>query len=156
MRTEYDIGYRHSASNLHIIEEMDVLQRLTHSTAMYLDAILRLESDTHGVRVTDLSLDMGLKKGTVSGALKRIRAAGFIDYSPYHHIRLTTPGRELAEVIAARNRTVTEFLVGVLHLDVSLADLAARRMGPKVDTSVVEGMRRFMTWTSSSELSNIT
>jgi DtxR family Mn-dependent transcriptional regulator len=129
--------------------KMSMSTGLTDSTEKYLDAILRLENENHAVRVTDLSIDLGLQKGSVSGALRSMKAAGLVDHSPYGRIRLTEFGRQQAEAIAGRNRTLAEFMVGVLQLDTALAEAAARRMGPAVETPVVDGMRRFMTWTVS-------
>lgn len=128
---------------------MSISTELTDSTEKYLDAILRLENEDLAVRVKDISIDLGLQKGTVSSALKSMKAAGLVDHSPYRRVRLTEFGRRQAEAIAGRNRTLAEFLVGVLHLDTALAEAAARRMGPAVETPVVDGMRRFMAWTIS-------
>jgi DtxR family Mn-dependent transcriptional regulator len=136
--------------------KMNISTGLTDNCEKYLDAILRLENEDHAVRVKDLSIDLGLQKGSVSSALKSMKAAGLVNHSPYRRIRLTEFGRQQAEAVAGRNRTLVEFMVGVLHLDTALAEAAARRMGPAVETPVVEGMRRFMAWTIAPSSPHLT
>ena len=104
----------------------------------YLEAVFRLERENGSVRVTDLAEDLGLLKGSVSGALRNLKALGLIDTSPYRSIELTDAGRRIAETIDQRNRALSLFLCRVLELPADESEKAARRMGPAVPETLIE------------------
>ena len=114
--------------------------RLTPASEKYVEAIFRLENKKGVVRITDLAIELGLKKGTVSGAAKTLRKQKIIDYAPYQSIRLTAAGRRAADKILRRNRILEQFLSQVLKIDPEISETAARRMGAAVDERVVERM----------------
>ena len=115
------------------------------SVSRYLDVILRLDAcSPNAVRVKDIARELGLLKGSVSGALKNLKAQGLVDYRPYRPIRLTAAGREMAEISAERIRILAQFLTAVLGIDPQEADAAARRMEPYVRDLVVERMWHYL------------
>ncbi len=119
---------------------MSPQQHINQCADRYLEAILRLENKEGLVRVKDIASELGLSKGSVSGALKTIKERGLIDFLPYRPIRLTAEGRNMAGRIAARNRILYRFLTKIIHMDSKASQTAARRMGPAVDDLVVEHM----------------
>lgn len=56
--------------------------RLSPANEKYLEAIFRLETEKPAVRVTELAIALGLKKGTVSGAVKTLKMKRVIDAAP--------------------------------------------------------------------------
>lgn len=111
----------------------------------YLDVILRLDAcSPNAVRVKDIAHELGLLKGSVSGALKNLKAQGLVDYRPYQPVRLTAAGREMAEISAERIRILAQFLTVVLGIDPQQANAAARRMEPVTEDMVVERMWRHL------------
>jgi DtxR family Mn-dependent transcriptional regulator len=116
----------------------------SESTDNYLETILGLEADKGAARVKDVAMELGLLKGSVSGAMKKLKARGYIDYVPYHPIRLTVKGRRIGEKIVWRNRILSQFLIDVLKMDPQTARRAARRMGPAAEEQVVDNMQNYM------------
>jgi DtxR family Mn-dependent transcriptional regulator len=87
---------------------------------------------------------LGLSKGSVCGALKKLRDQELINYWPYHPVTLTRVGRQTAENIIGRNRILSRFMAEVLLMDEQSSYQAAKCLGPLVEDTVVEYMRRFM------------
>ena len=116
----------------------------SESTSRYLDAIYRLGKYNNPVRVTDIAAELDLKKGTVSGALKNLKALQLVSYSAYSSIRLTESGSRIAARIVHRNQLLAQFLTVVLQIDPEWSDKAARRMGPIMDKRVIEHMGQFL------------
>ena len=119
--------------------------RQTRTTEKYLEVIFQLERNNGEVRVRDIATRLGLQKGTVSGALKKLKAHKWIVYPPYRSIRLTASGRRIAESVVQRNATLKQFLVEVLKMDPKDAEMAAGRMGYSVEDRVIERMLPFVT-----------
>ena len=94
--------------------------------------------------MTDIANELGLSKGSVSGALKKLRDLKFINYWPYHPVTLTRLGRQIAENVSWRNRILFRFMTEVLLMDQPSSFQAAKCLGPVVEDTVVEYMRRFM------------
>jgi DtxR family Mn-dependent transcriptional regulator len=117
---------------------------LSKSTEQYLQVILELQSSEGAVRVKDIALKLGILKGSVSGAVKKLKESGFIDYTPYQPIRLTTKGQHTAERIIRRNRVLELYFSEMLGLETGTAQRAARCMGHSAEEMVIEGMQRVL------------
>lgn len=78
----------------------------------YLETILILNSTLGMVRSIDIANDMGFSKPSVSVAMKNLRERGLIEVDD-GFITLTESGREAAESVYERHRTLTQFLVGI-------------------------------------------
>ncbi|XPS88218.1 putative iron-dependent repressor, DtxR family [Desulfosarcina variabilis str. Montpellier] len=109
-----------------------------------MEAILKIENSHGAARVTDIANELGLSKGSVSGALKKLRDLKFINYWPYHPVTLTRMGRQIAENVSWRNRVLFRFMTEVLLMDKPSSYQAAKCLGHVVEDTVVEYMRRFM------------
>ncbi|MCQ2426815.1 MAG: metal-dependent transcriptional regulator [Clostridia bacterium] len=86
---------------------------LMESGEMYLETILILSDKQDLIRSIDVVEYMGFSKPAVSRAMKKLREGRFIIIDSEGYIALTGSGRELAEKIYDRHRTLTEFLVGL-------------------------------------------
>lgn len=110
----------------------------------YLTAILRMENQHSMARVKDIASELGIKKGSVVGALKKLDTLGLIVYPPYRPVNLTEEGRRLAEYIGWRRGILVRFFMTVLHLEPEVAKASAKRIGHGLKDEVIERMRRFM------------
>lgn len=110
----------------------------------YLTAILRIENRNSKVRVKDIACELGLKNGSVVGALKKLDALGLVIYPAYRPINLTEDGRRLAEYISWRRGILVRFFMTVLHIEPEVAKASANRIGHGLKDEVIERMRRFM------------
>ena len=100
----------------------------TRAVQDYLKAIHRLggaESMVTPVAIADL---MRVRAPSVTGMLKRLAEAGWIDYEPGTGARLTERGLSEARRVIRRHRLVELFLTRVLGLDWSEVDAEAEAL----------------------------
>ena len=85
--------------------------RVYESAEDYLEAILVIGQRRGVVRSIDIANELGFSKPSVSVAMKKLRESGRIEMDPDGFIRLLPAGREIAEHIYERHRTLTDFFV---------------------------------------------
>ncbi len=73
--------------------------KLSESLEDYLEIILDLEKTKKVARTKDIAGKMGVKRGTVSGALKSLEEKGLINYKPYNFTTLTQKGARIASAV---------------------------------------------------------
>ena len=74
----------------------------------YLEQILHLIEAKGYARVTDIAEALGLSRSTVSNMVRRLASRGFVNYERYRGFTLTPAGREVAMMIKARHRTLSD------------------------------------------------
>ena len=77
----------------------------------YLEAILKIREKKGMVRSIDIVNELGFSKPSISVAMKRLRENGYITMDGDNYISLTDTGRDIAEKIYTRHKTLTRFLV---------------------------------------------
>lgn len=77
----------------------------------YLEAILVIGKRRGAVRSIDIANELNFSKPSVSVAMKKLRESGHIEMAPDGFIRLLPSGREIAEHIYERHRTLRDFFV---------------------------------------------
>ncbi len=120
---------------------------LSRSLDQYLGAILQIEKNASVARVKDIANVLGVKKGSVAGALKKLSAMGLIVYPSYRPVNLTDEGRRLAEYNRWRDSILMLFMTTVLHLSHREAEASVERIGYALGEKVVDRMRQFMAQT---------
>ena len=101
--------------------------RVYESAEDYLEAILVIGQRRGVVRSIDIANELGFSKPSVSVAMKKLRESGRIEMDPDGFIRLLPAGREIAEHIYERHRTLTDFFV-YLGVDEETASADACRV----------------------------
>jgi DtxR family Mn-dependent transcriptional regulator len=94
----------------------------------YLKAIHSLGGAEKGVSQAKLAGRLGVRAPSVTGMLKRLAEAGWIDYEPGYGPRLTPQGVAEARRVIRRHRLVELFLTRVLGLDWSEVDAEAESL----------------------------
>lgn len=85
--------------------------KLLESGEMYLETILVLKNRYGYVRSIDIAREMNYSKPSVSRAVALLKEDGYIENDPHGMILLTDKGREIAEKIYDRHKTLTKYLV---------------------------------------------
>ncbi len=85
--------------------------KLLESGEMYLETILILKNKYGYVRSIDIAHEMNYSKPSVSRAVALLKEDGYITNDPRGMILLTEKGREIAEKIYDRHKTLTKYLV---------------------------------------------
>ena len=94
----------------------------------YLKAIHNLGGADHLVTPVDIAGRLEVRAPSVTGMLKRLADAGWIDYIPGTGARLTEAGVAEARRVIRRHRLVELFLTRVLGLDWSEVDAEAEAL----------------------------
>ena len=116
---------------------------LSESLEDYLEIILELENNNKVARAKDIADKMGVKRGSVTSALKNLSERGLINYEPYSFVTLTQAGKKHAKNVVYRHTVIKNFLVKVLHVDEKIAEPTACRMEHTVDKQTLEKMVSF-------------
>ncbi len=94
----------------------------------YLKAIHSLGGADRVVPPNDIASGLGVKAPSVTGMLRRLGDAGWIEYTPGTGARLTPDGVSEARRVIRRHRLVELFLTRVLGLDWSEVDTEAEAL----------------------------
>ena len=112
----------------------------------YLEALYRLQQAGKPGRVRDIAAHVGVHKSSATGALRRLRDRGLVDYEPYEAASLTDEGQNMAMRVVARHEIIRDFLVTVLDIDPAEADAAARDMRHAAGGKVVGKLACFLAY----------
>jgi DtxR family transcriptional regulator, Mn-dependent transcriptional regulator len=94
----------------------------------YLKTIHNLGGSDHTVKAADIADRLDVRAPSVTGMLKRLADAGWIDYEPGAGACLTRQGVTEARRVIRRHRLVELFLMRVLGLDWSEVDAEAEAL----------------------------
>ena len=112
--------------------------KLTSHMEDYLEAI-SFCADERGVsRVSDIRNMLGVKTPSVTGAIKALAEAGYVEHEPYSGIVLTAKGRRAAEDVKKRHAILSRFLTQVLGVNPKTADIDACKMEHAVSKETLE------------------
>ena len=117
---------------------------LSENLEDYLETILALESENKVARVKDIAEQLGVLRGSVSGALKNLAEKGLVNHEPYSFITLTKEGKKLATEIRRRHDVIKGFLAEVLQLNGERAEANACRMEHAMDKPTVDRLVKFI------------
>jgi len=93
---------------------------LTPSLEDYLEELYRFSLSADTVRVTDLSIKLGVSLPSVTKALRKLKSGQYIYYQRYGEITLTEKGKKLGDFLVKRNQLLQEFLV-LINTDCDIA-----------------------------------
>ena len=86
---------------------------MQESGEMYLETILVLSREKDAVRAIDVGQRMGYSKPSVSRALGRLKADGYLLVDGGGYLRLTEKGSAIAEKIYERHHVLSELLTRI-------------------------------------------
>lgn len=86
-------------------------QQTVSSTAEdYLKAVLRFEDRNEKASTSKVARHLDVTDATVTDMLRKLQAAGLLEYTPYYGVSLTARGRGIALKILRRHRLIELFL----------------------------------------------
>ena len=104
------------------------MEKLTPSLEDYLEVIYNYSSLEEKVRAVDISRKLDISRASVTEALKKLAAKGFITYGRYDSIALTDIGESFAKEIASKHKTLQLFFEKVLNLSEEESSINACRI----------------------------
>ncbi len=114
---------------------------LTRSTEDYLKAIYSLGGDAElPVQTAAIADTLGVAAPSVSGMLRRLAEAGFLEHIPYRGVRLTDDGRRAALRMVRRHRVLECYLTSELGYDWDSVHDEAERLEHAVSDDLIDRM----------------
>ena len=86
---------------------------MQESGEMYLETILVLSREKDAVRAIDVGQKMGYSKPSVSRAMAKLRADGYLLVDGNGYLRLTDKGSAIAEKIYERHHVLSKLLTRI-------------------------------------------
>ncbi len=115
-------------------------KKLSSNMEDYLEAIIKTCKTKGYAQVKDIKNQLEVKMPSVTGALTTLKKHKLIKQERYGHIHLTTEGRQMAEKIEEKHKTLMKFLTDVLKIDKKTAENDACKMehiiSPKTYTKI--------------------
>ena len=110
----------------------------------YLEAIGILAQGNKVVRVTQISNALGVKKPSVTSALKKLGEAKLIEHERYGYVELTDDGQRIADDVLRRHEVLRHFLAEILGIDQERASEDACKMEHAVSPVTAEKLSKFV------------
>lgn len=114
---------------------------LSENIEDYLETILALQTQKTVARSKDIAERLDIKRGSVTGMLKKLADQKLINYEPYGYVTLTPKGEQIAKKIEYRHAVLKDFLFRVLEVDETRADETACRLEHAMDS---QSFRKFV------------
>ena len=117
---------------------------LSESLEDYLETILELQTKNTVARSKDIAQKLNIKRGSVTGILKKLAAQEFINYEPYGYVTLTASGKKIAQEIESRHIFLKDFLFRILKVEEKTANDTACRMEHAMDKATFKKFQQFV------------
>ena len=119
-------------------------KHLSESLEDYLETILELQETKTVARSKDIAEKLSIKRGSVTGMLKKLAQNKLINYEPYGYVTLTPEGRKIAVEIEKRHIFLKDFFLRVLKVDETTAEKTACHMEHAMDKQTFEKFKAFI------------
>jgi len=106
-------------------EQLKIKKLLTPTQEDYLETIYVLTTKNAVTRNKDVAEKLGVRRATVTRAVKGLARKGLVDHETHGYIALTEFGRTIAFDISARHKLFRHFFRDILKLEEKEADLIA-------------------------------
>ena len=119
-------------------------KNLTSTQEDYLEAILELTEKRVVARNMELSSKLGVRRATVTRALKLLTQKGLVNHEMNGYVTLTDEGKAIAQDILARHELFRHFFRDILNLEEDEADEIACRIEHTVSGNALQKFRLFI------------
>ncbi|MCK5542901.1 MAG: metal-dependent transcriptional regulator [Desulfobacterales bacterium] len=117
---------------------------LSESLEDYLETILALQRTNTVARSKDIAGKLDIKRGSVTGMLKKLAQKKLVNYEPYGYVTLTSEGKKIAAEIELRHIFLKDFLHRILKVDEKIADRTACQMEHAMDKQTFKKFKDFI------------
>lgn len=123
---------------------MEIPDRLTEALEDYLETILELQEKKTVARSKDIAEKLDIKRGSVTGMLKKLAKQKLINYEPYGYVTLTPEGEKIAREVERRHLFLKDFFFRILEVDEETADRTACQMEHAMDETTFKKFKAFV------------
>lgn len=118
--------------------------KISKALETYLEAVYVLSLEKNYVRITDISVYLGISKPSVNRAINTLKVNGFVLHEPYGEIVLTEKGKSTAEKIYDNHHVVKAFFTKILKLPSEDAEREAMSVGSSISPGTITRMAQYM------------
>ena len=122
--------------------ELKTIKELRESGEMYLETILVLSHERPAVRSIDIGEYMGFSKPSVSRAVGKLKADGYIIVDNSGYITLTESGLAIAERIYDRHTTLEKIFM-TMGVDKDTAEDDACKLEHYLSDTTYDAMKKY-------------
>ena len=119
-----------------------IIKEIHESGEMYLETILILSNEKAVVRSIDIGEYMGFSKPSVSRAVGKLKADGYIEVDRSGYITLTASGRKVAERIYDRHTTLENIFMSI-GVDQKTAEDDACKLEHYLSDTTYEALKKY-------------
>ncbi|MCL1965857.1 MAG: metal-dependent transcriptional regulator [Candidatus Bathyarchaeota archaeon] len=123
--------------------DADRIDRLNATEETYVETIDVLMRKLGYAVVTDIAKKLDVKSPSVTSMLKRLDSLGFVKYTPYRNVNLTSKGKSLAVFLNRRHKSL-QALLRLLGVDEVTAEKDACAIEHIVHASTLEKLEKFV------------
>jgi len=124
---------------------MDETRRVvTHVVEDYVKAIYNLQQESETVSTTDLSRRMGTSAAASSKMMKYLASHSIIDHTPYHGVKLTPLGTQIALETIRHHRLLELYLQQALGYSWDQVDAEAEKLEHHISEEFEERIDRML------------
>ena len=105
--------------------------------------IFELENEFGSAAPSDIAKKLRVRAPSVTSALQKLDALGMAKYQRYQHVNLTEKGREVAEMLNRRHRTLRDFLI-LIGVNEETATSDACEIEHVVHKETIDKLAQFM------------
>ena len=115
---------------------------MQQSGRTYLETIYLLKRENGRVKSIDVAL--GFSKPSVSRAMGKLKAEGYLEVGEKGELILTKEGNKIAKELVEKQETLTQFLMMTADVDQETAEDDARKMMHFISKKSFQGIRNFI------------
>ena len=113
---------------------------LSPSVEDYLKTIYLLSERGAAANTSDIAVELALSPAAVTGMVKRLADAGYVEHEPYRGALLTPTGRAAALAVMRRHRILETYLAEMLRYDWASVHEEAERLEHAASDALIERM----------------
>jgi DtxR family Mn-dependent transcriptional regulator len=110
----------------------------------YLKAIYILSRNGKSISTTDIAEHFSIAPASVTEMLKKLAKKGYVKYSPYHGVHLSSKGLRIAESVTRKHRLLERFLHDILRIRKDRVHSEACEMEHVLSDEAEESLCRFL------------
>lgn len=114
---------------------------IQESAEMYFESIMVINDRQGYCRSIDIAKELGFSKPTVSEAVKKMKANGYIEIDEKGYITLTEKAQTIAETIYERHKILTQIFINI-GVDPKVAEEDACRCEHYLSPETFEAIRK--------------
>ena len=117
---------------------------MQQSGQTYLETIYLLKRENGRVKSIDVAKALGFSKPSVSRAMGKLKAEGYLEVGEKGELVLTKEGNKIAKDLVEKQETLTQFLMMTEDVDQETAEDDARKMMHFISKKSFQGIRNFI------------